>query len=159
MAELAPTGAVVPKDMLAMVKASVASVTAGVLEKHAGSLGRSTKPPKVLAVVGTLVNAIQSVVPPAGAKLAALITVACGLPTQKLIEASVGGDVDLYRDTLQSLSSAMPRAPAEVSSGVHPFALLLSQYRNAYRSLLQEDVLLSRLDLELRPFLLKLFYR
>ena len=157
VAELAPTGVVVPKDMLAMIKASVASVTAGVLEKHAGSLGRSTKPPKVLAVVGTLVNAIQSVVPPAGAKLAALITVACGLPTQKLIEASVGGDVDLYRDTLQSLSSAMPRAPAEVSSGVHPFALLLSQYRNAYRSLLQEDVLLSRLDLELRPFLLKLF--
>ena len=97
--------------------------------------------------------------PPAGAKLAALITVACGLPTQKLIEASVGGDVDLYRDTLQSLNSAMPRAPVDVPSGVHPFALLLShwQYRNAYRSLLQEDVLLSRLDLELRPFLLKLF--
>jgi hypothetical protein len=51
----------------------------------------------------------------------------------------------------------MPRAPDEVSSGVHPFALLLYQYRSAYRALLQEDVLLSRLDLELRPFLLKLF--
>jgi hypothetical protein len=154
--ELAPASVVVPKDTLAMIKASVASAVAGVLEKNAGSIGRNTKANKVLAVFGMLVNAMQSVVPPAGAKLAALITIVCGLPPQKLLEASVGNEVDLYRDTLQSLSSAMPRAPAEVSSGVHPFALLLSRYRSAYRALLQDDVLLNRLDLELRPFLLKL---
>jgi hypothetical protein len=137
--ELAPTGVVVPKDTLATIRASVASAVAGVLERNAGSIGRHTKANKVLSVVGMLVNTMQSVVPSAGAKLAALITVVCGLPPQKLLEASVGSDVDLYRDTLQSLSSAMPRAPDEVSSGVHPFALLLSRYRLAYRALLQDD--------------------
>ena len=140
-----------------MIKANVASVTASVLEKHRESLGRSTKANKFLAVVGALVQSMQSVKPPAGAAFAALVTIATGLPQQKLLEASVGGEVDLYRDTLQRLHSAMPRAPADVVSGVHPFALLLSQYRAAYRSLLQEDILLNQLDQELRPLLFKLF--
>ena len=157
VSELAGAAVSVPKDILAMIKSSVASVTVGVLDKNRETLGRSTRLPKVLATLSTVVNSVQSVIPPKGAEFAALISVACNLPKQKLLEASVGGEVDLYRDTVQRLLSAMPRAPAEMAAGVHPFALLLSQYRTAYRALLQDDHLLNRLDQEMRPLLLQLF--
>ena len=70
----------VPKDVAHKIRDGLKASTADLVVKHWNALSRLTAPKKILSTWGTVVRSVTAVLPPHGAKFAALLTVVGDLP-------------------------------------------------------------------------------
>jgi len=146
----------VSKEVATKIKAALKSATEELSQKHKSQLGRTTAPKKIQAVIGSFVSSVKAVLPPHGAKYAALLTIVGNLPLAWLLSASIGNaDQDHHGDAVRSLQSVVTAVPVVAAGGLHPFTALQRAQRSQFQALLEQDPVLSAIDSELREVLLQ----
>ena len=146
----------VSKEVAAKIKAALQKATEELSGKFKSQLGRATAPKKIQAVTGSFVSSVKAVLPPHGAKYAALLTIVGNLPLAWLLSASIGNaDQDLHGDAVRSLQSVVTAVPVGTEGGLHPFTARQRTQRSQFQALLEQDSILSSLDSELRDVLLQ----
>jgi hypothetical protein len=92
----------VPKDVAHKIRDGLKASTADLVVKHWNALSQLTASKKILSTWGTVVRSVTAVLPPHGAKFAALLTVVGDLPPAWLLAASIGNvEADLRGDAVR----------------------------------------------------------
>jgi hypothetical protein len=108
----------VSKETTAKIKAALQKATEELSGKYKNGLGRTTSAKKIQAVVVSFASSVKAVLPPHGAKHAALLTLVGNLPLAWLLSASIGNaDLDFHGDAIRSLQSVVTAAPVGDTSG------------------------------------------
>ena len=112
----------VSKETAAKIKVALQKATEELSGKYKNGLGRTTSATKIQNVVVSFASSVKAVLPPHGAKYAALLTIVGNLPLAWLLSASIGNaDLDFHGDAIRSLQSVVTAAPVGDTSGLHPF--------------------------------------
>ncbi len=117
----------VPKDVAHKIRDGLKASTADLVVKHWNALSQLTAPKKILSTWGTVGRSVTAVLPPHGAKFAALLTVVGDLPPAWLLAASIG-NAEADRSCvgmrsgrrMQSVVSAVPVGTTDGLPSVYP---------------------------------------
>jgi hypothetical protein len=146
----------VSKETAARIKAALQKATEELSGKYKNGLGRTTSATKIQNVVVSFASSVKAVLPPHGAKYAALLTIVGNLPLAWLLSASIGNaGLDFHGDAIRSLQSVVTAAPAGDTGGLHPFTRKSRDQRLQFQALLEQDSLLAAIDSELRDAMKK----